>query len=254
MGTYTPVNGIPLRDALARRAELVRGRPPAGERGPPLKLLVGEIGAFVRSWLRPFRRSLVLPETRRPAVVMLLPGFATHPVRMRRMARLLAKSGHTVRHWGLGWNLGPTEQKFAALDDRIARLHREHGQPVVLVGWSLGGIFARELAKRQPQAVAKVVTMGSPFSGSLYANNVWRLYQLITGHRVDQPPIRADLRAKPPVNTVALWSARDGIVSPRCACGRAEERDRAVPLRCTHLGFAYSDEAICAVWRELERD
>jgi len=77
---------------------------------------------------------------------------------------------------------------------------------------------------------------------------------LITGHRVDQPPIRADLRAKPPVNTVALWSARDGIVSPRCACGRAEERDRAVPLRCTHLGFAYSDEAICAVWRELERD
>jgi hypothetical protein len=69
---------------------------------------------------------------------------------------------------------------------------------------------------------------------------------------VDNPPVDADIAAKPPVETVALWSPRDGIVSPRSACGRTGERDRAVALRCTHLGFAYDPQAITAVLRELE--
>ena len=55
------------------------------------------------------------------------------------------------------------------------------------------------------------------------------------------------------VETVALWSPRDGVVSPRSACGLPGERDRAVALRCTHLGFASSPEAIRAVAAELER-
>jgi pimeloyl-ACP methyl ester carboxylesterase len=99
---------------------------------------------------------------------------------------------------------------------------------VVLLGWSLGGLYARELAKRQPDKVAKVITMGSPFSGSPRANNVWRVYQLITGHRVDQPPIEVDLATKPPVETVALWSPNDGMIAPRCAAGLPGERDRAI--------------------------
>ena len=96
--------------------------------------------------------------------------------------------------------------------------------------------------------------MGSPFSGTPYANNAWRIYQLVTGHSVEQPPIEALLSVKPPVETVALWSPRDGVVSPRSACGMPGERDRAVALRCTHLGFANSPEAIRAVAAELERD
>jgi hypothetical protein len=74
----------------------------------------------------------------------------------------------------------------------------------------------------------------------------------VTGHSVDYPPIAGDTAAKPPVPTTALWSPKDGIISPRSACGKAGERDRAVALRCTHLGFAYSDESILAVLRELE--
>ena len=94
--------------------------------------------------------------------------------------------------------------------------------------------------------------MGSPFSGTPYANNAWRIYQLVTGHSVEQPPIEALLSVKPPVETVALWSPRDGIVSPRSACGREGERDRAVALRCTHLGFAWDPQSIAAVLRELD--
>src|SRR5690606_21189696 len=144
-------------------------------------------------------------------------------------------------------------ENFALLEERVRQIRARYGQDVVLVGWSLGGIFARELAKRRPDLIAKVVTMGTPFSGSLYANNAWPVYQLITGHSVDRPPVEARVEVKPPVETVALWSPRDGIVATRSACGRRGERDRAIALRCTHLGFAHSAEAIRAVALELDR-
>jgi pimeloyl-ACP methyl ester carboxylesterase len=248
----SPVPAIKWRAAIARRAALIGSTAPQGVRGPGAKLLLGELTAFTVPFRRLVAEPLVLPKAKQPRIVMLLPGFGTHPLRMRYMARRLEAAGHKVKRWGLGFNLGPTEENFALLEQRVAQLHERYGQPVVLVGWSLGGIFAREIAKRNPGSIAKVVTMGSPFSGSVYANNAWKLYQLVTGHAVDQPPVEAQLAVKPPVETVALWSPRDGVIAPRSASGRPGERDRAVALRCTHLGFASSDEAIAAVARELE--
>ena len=238
---------------IARRMELLRQKPPAEAHGPPRKLLWGELASPLEPLRRKFRPRLNLPKTNHPRVVMLLPGFGTHPIRMRYMAKQLEAAGHKVKRWGLGFNLGPTEQNFALLEDRVRRIRERYGQEVVLVGWSLGGIFARELAKRRPNLVAKVITMGTPFSDSLYANNAWRIYQVVTGHSIEQPPVEAQVSVKPPVETVALWSPRDGVIAPRSACGRPGERDRAIPLRCTHLGFANSPEAIRAVAAELER-
>jgi pimeloyl-ACP methyl ester carboxylesterase len=238
---------------IARRVELLRQKSPAEAHGPHRKLLLGELAAPLEPLTRPFRPRLVLPRTGHPRVVMLLPGFGTHPLRMRFMARCLERAGHKVKRWGLGFNLGPTEENFALLEERVRQIGERYGQKVVLVGWSLGGIFARELAKRHPDLVAKVITMGTPFSGSLYANNAWRIYQLVTGHSIDQPPVEAEVAVKPPVETVALWSPRDGVIAPRSACGRSGERDRAIALRCTHIGFAHSAEAIRAVATELER-
>jgi pimeloyl-ACP methyl ester carboxylesterase len=243
----------PVREGLARRVELLRRKPPAGARGPSPRLLLGEPLTFLEPLTRPFRRTAALPPAAHPRVVMLLPGFGTHPLRMRRMARELERAGHKVKRWGLGFNLGPTPDNFALLENRVRRIGESYGQKVVLVGWSLGGIFARELAKRHPEIVAKVITMGTPFSGSPYANNAWRAYELVTGHSVEQPPVATELAVKPPVETVALWSPRDGVIAPRSACGAPGERDRAIALRCSHIGFASSDEAIAAVAQELER-
>jgi hypothetical protein len=103
------------------------------------------------------------------------------------------------------------------------------------------------VAKVMPQNVAMVVTMGTPFSGDRRANNAWRAYQAVTGHEVDNPPVGEDLAEKPPVPTVALWSPRDGIVAPRSACGWPGERDRAIAVRCTHLGFAGHPDVTRAV-------
>jgi pimeloyl-ACP methyl ester carboxylesterase len=238
---------------IARRVELLRQKQPAEAHGPRRGLLLGELASPLEPLLRPFRPPLVLPKTQRPRIVMLLPGFGTHPLRMRYMAKRLEEAGHKTKRWGLGFNLGPTEANFALLEHRVRQIRARYGRDVVLVGWSLGGIFARELAKRHPDLVAKVITMGTPFSHSLYANNAWRIYQLVTGQSVEQPAVDAEVSIKPPVETVALWSPRDGVISPRSACGRPGERDRAIALRCTHLGFAHSAEAIRVVAAELER-
>jgi pimeloyl-ACP methyl ester carboxylesterase len=244
---------MPVRDAITRRVDLLRHKRPAEAQGPGPKWLFREPLTFLEPLTRPFRRQApALPRTAHPRVVMLLPGFGTHPLRMRRMARELERAGHKVKRWGLGFNLGPTPENFALLEDRLRRIGERYDQQVVLVGWSLGGIFAREIAKRHPEIVAKVITMGTPFSGSPYANNAWRAYEMVTGHSVETPPVAVELAVKPPVETVALWSPRDGIVAPRSSRGLPGERDRAVALRCSHIGFASSDEAIAAVARELE--
>lgn len=241
-------SGLP---GLTDRLALARAEAPEGVHGPPLPLMLAELEALAEP-IRRIGRRMDIPQAAEPKLVMLLPGFATHPVRMRYMARQLEKAGHTVKQWGMGFNLGASEQAFERISGRIEAIHKRYGCKMVLVGWSLGGIFAREMAKRHPQAVEKVITMGSPFSGDPHANNAWRAYQFIAGHPVDRPPIQADVAAKPPVETVALWSPRDGIVSPRSARGKPGERDRAVALRCNHLGFAYSPQCIAAVLRELE--
>lgn len=233
-----------LREELVRRGTLALQPRPKGVRGPKWQALLGELRTPIEHWqaTRQPRNAARVPcqsdgivESR---AVMLLPGFGTHPGRMKPLARALESEGHRVSDWGLGFNFGPTEDRFERLCQRVATMARREGEPLVLVGWSLGGLFAREVAKAHPEAVRLVVTMGTPFSGDPRANNAWRAYQLIAGHSVDAPPIGLEMAAKPPVPTVALWSARDGIISPRSACGRKGERDLAVPMRCTHLGFA----------------
>lgn len=237
-------------EGLKRRADLARQPRPEGVKTPPLALLWGELAALAGAGRHKPAEPIV--RARNPMPVMILPGFGAHPARMRRMAQALAAAGHSPHQWGLGFNLGPTPENFAFLLARVSRLARQSGQPVALVGWSLGGLFAREIARHRPEAVACVITMGTPFSGDRRANNAWRAYQAITGHPVDEPPIPCDFAAKPPVPTIALWSPRDGVIAPRSACGWPGERDRAVALRCSHLGFAASPQSIAEVLRQLD--
>lgn len=239
---------------FARRMALAREVcPQEHEAGKPrLVRLLAEAQILIEPLRRRRRGKVDIAASINPQTVMILPGFATRPGRMRYLAQQLETSGHIAKRWGQGRNWGPKPDTFDQVEARMLDLYARHGRPVVLIGWSLGGLYARELAKRQPHAVAKVITMGSPFSGSPRANNVWRAYQFITGHSVDAPPVEAALAVKPPVETVALWSANDGVIAPRCAAGRPGERDRAIAVRCTHMGFTYDPLVIAVLLAELE--
>jgi len=172
------------------------------------------------------------PEDGPPALV--LPGFLAGDRTTMDIRRALARSGWRVHPWGLGINLGAKPDTLDLLGRRLDEIH--NGQPILLVGWSLGGMFARELAHRRPDRVRAVATLCSPFSGDYKTNtNVRELYERIAGHDVNDPPFPR-MVGKPPVPTLSFWSRRDGIVAPRAARGLDHEIDRAVEIDTYHAG------------------
>lgn len=186
--------------------------------------------------LRAFGRPRPLgPEDGPPALV--IPGWAASDRTTVALRRALADAGWRVHGWDMGWNRGARADTIERLLARLGEVG--NGQAVLVVGWSLGGVYARELARAAPDKVRAVVTLGSPFSGDPKQNNVWRLYEWIARHKVDAPPIPR-ITAKPPVPQLAIWSRRDGIVAPRSARGLPQERDKAVEMHCSHMAFGVS--------------
>jgi alpha-beta hydrolase superfamily lysophospholipase len=177
--------------------------------------------------------------------VLVIPGFLASDVSTRTLRLGLRQAGYRAHGWKRGRNFGMDASIFEIIDARIDQIAR--GQQVALVGWSLGGLVAREYAKRAPDRISKVVTLGSPICGDLRRNNnVWRLYELVAGHKVDAPPVACTLDEKPPVETIALWSRRDGIVAADSACATGSS-DRSVELGCGHMEMVFAPEAIRAI-------
>ena len=154
------------------------------------------------------------------------------------LRRALAEAGFRVHPWREGMNLGARADTLERLKRCVD--HCGHDQPMLIVGWSLGGLYARELARAEPHRVRAVVTLGSPVWGDRRRyTNVWKLYERVAGHPVDDPSI-PDSEEKPPVPTLAIWSRRDGIVGAPSARGTEATRDKAVEVSTTHMGFAVS--------------
>ena len=144
--------------------------------------------------------------------------------------------------------------RIASIIARISSIADSSRQKVIVIGWSLGGLFARMAALRSPAQIAMVMTLGSPFSGDPHANNAWRLYQALNDHRVDNPPFEEDIAVKPAMRTIALWSPRDGIIAPECARGQAGESDHIIETDARHLELASSRSAIRAIIAALETE
>lgn len=218
---------------------------------PPFALFAAELLELPGLLAAPLLPPVPMPRGRGEPV-MVLPGFLAHDFTTVRLRRSLRASGYAAQGWGLGFNLGARTDLLDRLAVKIQALARSTGQPISLIGWSLGGVFAREAAKLVPDSVRLVISLGSPFSGDPRANNAWRLYELVNDHPVDAPPVETDLAAKPPVHTLALWSARDGIIPPACAAGQPDESDGAIEAPCRHLGFAWSAAGLRAIGAALD--
>lgn len=222
----------------------VRTGPTAsGARAPSLPLFAREAASF--AYMRAsaaFASTVPLDVEGRGRPVMVVPGFLASDQTTSRLRRSLEGAGFQAFGWGLGRNKGIKADIFDRLDERLDALAVD--TPVTLVGWSLGGLIAREYAKYAAHRVAKVVTLGSPFSGDLRANNAWRIYEFVAGHKVDAPPIEVSLGEKPPVHTCAFWSSKDGVVAPYSARGRSHESDERIELDCSHMAFVARPDAI----------
>ncbi len=170
------------------------------------------------------------------------------------LRRALAEAGFRVHPWRHGMNMGARADTLESLKRAVDLCGAE--RPMVVVGWSLGGLYARELARAEPDRVRAVVTLGSPIWGDRRRyTNVWKLYEWVAGHPVDDPPI-PDSEEKPPVPTLAIWSRRDGIVGAPAARGTEATRDKAVEVATPHMGFAVSKkgtrQAVAEIVRFLE--
>ncbi len=227
--------------------------PSLEHRAPPLRAFLREAAALVELRWKSLRPPVIGRKSRvgRGHPVMIIPGFLAtdHSTKLLRSA--LDAAGYRAHGWGLGCNWGARHDLLDRIEAQLERVSRH--EPATLIGWSLGGLYAREIAKRRPDRVARVITLGSPFSGDMRANNAWRLYEMLNDHRVDAPPIEVRVAEKPPVLTVALWSRADGIVAPACARGQPHECDEAIELDCTHMGFMTQPRAIQAVLELLAR-
>ncbi|WP_343345074.1 alpha/beta fold hydrolase [Sphingomicrobium sp. XHP0239] len=187
------------------------------------------------------------PDDGPPALV--IPGFLTTDRTTLALRRGLAADGWRVHGWGRGRNQGAYE---GILEDMDARLDTVRGDDkALLVGWSLGGVIARELAREHPDKVRAVVTLASPFSGNRKANNVWKYYEKVAGHPVDEPPV-AQSPEKPPVPTLALYAERDGLLAQGCQRGQLDESDACVGIPCGHFRIGMSRGMIARVVEEID--
>ena len=224
---------------------------------PPSKLLLlleggramGEYAAFVMSW--PFMASLPRGDGH---PVMVIPGFGASDGSTQPMRRLLRRLGYDVHGWGHGRNLGMRTPIREGLRRRIEELYQSQGRKVSLVGWSLGGVYVRELARQWPQYVRRVITLGSPINGHPQSNNVDALYRWVNKRpqKVDWEGFQKR-RIPPGVPCTAIYSRTDGIVAWHCSREEAAPNTENVEVRASHLGLGVNPRVLRVIADRLAR-
>ncbi len=147
---------------------------------PSLLLLLAEHRAWLEMATFRFRKSLLreLPHGDGHPV-MVIPGFGATDYSTGALRRALTDLGYTACTWDQGRNIGMNAKIKNGLTQRLKDLHHRHQKKVSLIGWSLGGVFVREMARAQPHLVRRVFTLGSPINGHPAANNVMGLFRLM---------------------------------------------------------------------------
>jgi pimeloyl-ACP methyl ester carboxylesterase len=189
--------------------------------------------------------------------VLVLPGLGAGDLTTLRLRRVLTRSGFDAHPWDMGINRGPRgdlEEWLAGLQRRLSMLHDRAGRKVSLVGWSLGGIYARELAKVAPQLVRQVITLGTPFAAPdvTHAGAVYKL--LNGGHAELTPELKRRLRTDPEVPTTAIYSKTDGIVPWQACKGRDSQHCESIELSAaSHCGMGAHPQVLRVVVERLSQ-
>jgi pimeloyl-ACP methyl ester carboxylesterase len=181
--------------------------------------------------------------------VLTLPGFLASDLSMVPMRRYLTALGYDTYAWNMGRNLGGVASKRGALRDLVKRIYDATGRKVSIVGWSLGGVYARDLALQAPEMVRCVITLGSPFTNDIRATNATRLYEALSGEEVDDiPEIRSAIAGDLPVPATSIYSRTDGIVNWRTSVSRPSASAENIEIHfASHIGLGVNPAALWAV-------
>ena len=194
----------------------------------------------------PFLR-LVGRGDRHPVLVM--PGFTATDHSTVGLRYLMRSWGYWAHGWGLGRNVGPTHDVLAGIHDRLEALHDRHGARVSLVGWSLGGLYARYLARQMPDKVRNVITLGSPLqmtqgdrsNASGIADRLQHLFDPAFIEMADHE------RGPLPVPATSVYTRTDGVVRWQVCLDIADETHENVEVRGSHAGLGFNPAVIYVI-------
>ena len=177
--------------------------------------------------------------------VLVLPGWLASDRSTQALRWFLRDRGYHAHGWRLGRNHGPSSEIVSVLAERLATLRARHGRTVSLVGWSLGGIYARELARRRPDDVRQVITLASPFRDP---DATSALITRLAGARPSRSPdVLARLRSPLPVPTTAIYTRTDGIVAWQSCVEPRGPRSESVEVGTSHCGMGHHPAALLVI-------
>jgi pimeloyl-ACP methyl ester carboxylesterase len=206
--------------------------------------------------------------TRAPAsdghTVLVFPGLSASDASTVPLRGYLGMLGYRTLGWSQGFNFGPRAGVLRTAKRDLERACESSGRKVSLIGWSLGGVYARELAKEMPQLVRGVITLGTPFAGSPKSTNAWRMYQLTSGRDIEREHAQFDLPGAPPVPTTSVYSRTDGIVAWQGSIQHPDHTETEnIEVVASHIGLGLNPSTWWAVadrlaqpegrWRPFDR-
>ncbi len=189
--------------------------------------------------------------------VLILPGFTADDDSTSLLRATLRANGFYAHAWKLGRNLGPTERVVTGMRERLEELYQQHDRPVSLIGQSLGGIYARLLAREHPAAVRQVITLGSPYrmvQGD--RSSVQRLWERVEHLHTDDLPI-AKMREedRPPLEVPAtsIYSRSDGVAPWQTCIDVVAEQAENIEVRGSHIGMTINPSVVIAILDRLSQ-
>ena len=184
--------------------------------------------------------------------VLVLPGYGASDASTAPLRSYLSWLGYSTYGWGLGRNTGNVREVLPQVAAQVRQLREQSGSSVHIVGWSLGGVIAREVARDYPDSVRQVVTMGSPIVGGAKYTRLGRLFER-QGADLDKMEAAIAARESRPIKVplTSIYSKRDGIVGWQASIDRYNAQVEHIEVRATHLGLGISPDVFKIIARKL---